>query len=1168
MATLAIPLIGAAAGGLGAWGAFGAAVTFTQVAAGIGLGLTAGGIINNLVNPQVIEGARLGDKTVTASTYGAVQPVIYGRIAVGGNLIWARAIEERRSERKAGGKGGPVQVSYSYYGTFAIDLCEGPMATVVRIWADTKLIFDASAGTDTIRSPGVQFRFYPGNETQLPDSIIEADKGVGEVPAYRGSCYLVFDSLPLADYGNRIPNIRAEVAAAADTAFDYEHLDTTGTIFALPFTDDGIAIDPWQRRGFSYADTGGGATGISVFDLDTMTIQNEALMTAITGAGTDKGFYDYLFFGPDEHLYVEYVDGGSQEYLARVDPNTLTVTATFPVDLFASPGTASEYAFKTLCFNSYYDTLTGTRVDSLLVLGFSGDVGLLTLPLMLNPSGTIPAATLSGGNTYGSCRGLVGIGAGESWASSASGVTRYIDKIEIIGDLPVVTNLYSFTFTDMDATAVAFFSGSVLETLVYDEADNSLLFEIALELPGSIRSDRLVKWSEDSGVIFNIEMVGPLSRATVAGSISSGTYARLSFNGGSGEYVTLYDSSTGAVKTSDLWPIHAPANSVAVYDDLNQLILASVYSSAPPVKWTKLRVGRVDPATTTLGAIYLDQCERAGFEAADIDTTDLIDVVTGFAVTQRATVIDTLAPLSRAYLVDAIEEDWLLQFRHRGAATVLDLTEDDPIRPSGSETAEPYTAARRQEIELPMNASMTFIDLDRDYQENTVSAKRMRYPNPTVYSDNQDDLGLPVVMQATAAQRILDKLFYSAWNERDTFDMRLPQTFSYLTPADPVTFTLADGRQYRCRIGKCDVGADFTLAVQLLVESATQFESLATADAGTPWPGSHSVLAPILSRLTLLDTPLLRDVDDLGGRSIRAYWAGGSNKRDGTWTGGLLQMSVDTSAWDTIDTADTEATWGIVETAPADPSSCFHTQLDGTLTVRVIGGQYDPTTISDLELLNLGNPMALIKSNGEVEVLQFRDVTDHGSGRYTLSVLLRGRRGTDTMATGHANGERFVFLTETTINDMALPLTERAASEYWRLVTNGMLAGTAQIISGVFNARDQMPYAPVDVDATLNGSDIDLTWVRRTRIGGDLMDGTGTVPLHETSEAYEVDILDGPGGTVVHTLTGLTTAAATYAAADIAADLGSTPSTLYCNVYQLSGIVGRGFSYEWALEVA
>lgn len=104
--------------------------------------------------------------------------------------------------------------------------------------------------------------------------------------------------------------------------------------------------------------------------------------------------------------------------------------------------------------------------------------------------------------------------------------------------------------------------------------------------------------------------------------------------------------------------------------------------------------------------------------------------------------------------------------------------------------------------------------------------------------------------------------------------------------------------------------------------------------------------------------------------------------------------------------------------------------------------------------------------------------------------------------------------------------------------------------------------------ATLSGSDVDLAWRRRTRLGGDLLAGTGTVPLNEQSEAYEVDILSGPGGTVKRTLTGLTSPAATYAAAQIATDFGTRPDNLSVRVYQLSTIVGRGFSREDLVEIA
>jgi hypothetical protein len=93
-----------------------------------------------------------------------------------------------------------------------------------------------------------------------------------------------------------------------------------------------------------------------------------------------------------------------------------------------------------------------------------------------------------------------------------------------------------------------------------------------------------------------------------------------------------------------------------------------------------------------------------------------------------------------------------------------------------------------------------------------------------------------------------------------------------------------------------------------------------------------------------------------------------------------------------------------------------------------------------------------------------------------------------------------------------------------------------------------------------------LSWVRRTRIGGELRDGTGEVPLGEAAEAYEVDILDGPGGGVLRTLASASPAA-TYANADIVADFGAVPDTLSVAVYQISAVIGRGFARAVTLEV-
>jgi hypothetical protein len=84
---------------------------------------------------------------------------------------------------------------------------------------DTKLIYDATASNtaSTEKYPGV-IRMHLGDETQEPDSVIEMHLGVGETPAFRGLCYLVFNDLQLQDFANRIPNISAEVVASGRDA--------------------------------------------------------------------------------------------------------------------------------------------------------------------------------------------------------------------------------------------------------------------------------------------------------------------------------------------------------------------------------------------------------------------------------------------------------------------------------------------------------------------------------------------------------------------------------------------------------------------------------------------------------------------------------------------------------------------------------------------------------------------------------------------------------------------------------------------------------------------------------------------------------------------------------------------------------------------------------------
>ena len=205
-----------------ALGLAGAALT-SAVGIGASAGWLGGVLVGNLLfgqKGQTQEGPRLSDLTVQSSTYGAPIPIVYGTMRFAGNVIWSTSLQETRHVQtehggKGGGGGSATQVTYTYSVSFAVGLCVGPVASVRRIWADTKLIYDASASnTQSVEQyPGV-IRIYTGTETQLPDSTMEMALGVGNVPAHRGMVYLVFTDLQLADFANRIPSIGAEVVAA------------------------------------------------------------------------------------------------------------------------------------------------------------------------------------------------------------------------------------------------------------------------------------------------------------------------------------------------------------------------------------------------------------------------------------------------------------------------------------------------------------------------------------------------------------------------------------------------------------------------------------------------------------------------------------------------------------------------------------------------------------------------------------------------------------------------------------------------------------------------------------------------------------------------------------------------------------------------------------------
>jgi len=209
MATL---LLAAAGGAIG--GAIGGTVLGVSAAAiGQAVGATIGRALDQRLMAALApatrqEGPRLETLDVMTSEEGAPLYSISGRAAISGEVIWATKLKEvsTTTTQKVGSGKAKQKVettNYAYFASFAVSLGEGLLSGIGRVWANGEIL-DLS---DLLNEGRI--RFYPGSENQMPDPLIEAVEGSS--PAYRGTAYVVFEDLPLADFNNAVPQIKIEV---------------------------------------------------------------------------------------------------------------------------------------------------------------------------------------------------------------------------------------------------------------------------------------------------------------------------------------------------------------------------------------------------------------------------------------------------------------------------------------------------------------------------------------------------------------------------------------------------------------------------------------------------------------------------------------------------------------------------------------------------------------------------------------------------------------------------------------------------------------------------------------------------------------------------------------------------------------------------------------------
>jgi hypothetical protein len=1070
----------------------------------ISLGLMAANMALSMT--RKIEGPRLDDLKFTSGDYGAPLPMVWGLRRVNASIFWAESLREVQQESKT--KGGKYN-QYKYYGTWAVAVAGHEVESVSRVWFDTHLAFDLTGA-----GPVTPFDFGDGIKGQIREiGTNEKGKQSPYFSAYRGTETQEPDTRMQA-------TVEAEFGEGSCPAYR----GTAYIVFKdVPLEKLGNRIPQISVEFVANSASSSVPTATIPQPGDVSYIQSAVystdysrlLITGASGSGTPFEIWDVaarapIVWGELADPWTGYGIGmyASGVFLLVVDTamdqKLISVapdgSSTSLVKAFPDGATYGQEGVRVLRDgNGIEHWITQSTTGRIHFDGGQLDYGMSCPYAFVDAYGDIWQMMHSGSNTI--FQRLVDCGQGPGWPDTIA-VT-----LSATANAPVAVH-------SVTADGDRFIIGQNSESgtycnYVFDPAIPGTVTRIDTGLSGQTTAPRIV-WD-------NI-VPGAPSYWIRGNEVSLAT----------GEVLRTAFSSTYSNPT--------------LYDPINHAVIEDLIGGgADELKWWFL--DRVSNNGVALSTIAADLADRVGCE--DYDFSDLDQTVTGWSATQgQASSI--LEPLLDVYDCDLRPHGFTLEGIKRTGTTAGTLLTERFV------AAEPrYSVKVRQAAELPRALTVSFADIDADQQANNVRSGR---PLDATGARGEKSLDLSTMAaDADTARALADRYFRRVWNERTEVSLTLTAQQLALEPGDVRTLNL-DGETLDARLVKLTVKADDTLATEWVYDHP----SLAglTVTVGAPFDGRDEsvIVVPLISRGHVLDIPLLQDADTSASPLL---YLGASPYATGAWPGATIYKQIGTEYTDELDALASSAasTWGYATEALADANPNLWDRLN-SVNVRIQSGTLTGCTEADID----AQPMRNLALLGQ-ELVNFTTATLEGDGTYTLSGFKRGRRGTEWACADHAISDVFVLLANVERNERGL--SDVGTNMSFKAVTAGRSAsGAFPITMAPFTGASLKPYAPCHLEAELDGSDWQLSWVRRTRIGGAWTSGT-TIPLSEASEEYEIEIMDGV--TVARTVTGLSSPDYLYLAADQTTDFGAPlTSAPDFRVYQISDAVGRGFMAEAA----
>ncbi|WP_199170516.1 glycoside hydrolase/phage tail family protein [Caulobacter sp. FWC2] len=456
-----------------------------------------------------------------------------------------------------------------------------------------------------------------------------------------------------------------------------------------------------------------------------------------------------------------------------------------------------------------------------------------------------------------------------------------------------------------------------------------------------------------------------------------------------------------------------------------------------------------------------------------IDPGEAGGSVGGYVVDRPMRLRDALAPLTEAFALDPVERGDHVKMLARAGRAVGALAQDDLALPDDA-PAETQTRTLDPAAET---LRLRFLDAARDYQVGALIVRREA-------GQGTRDADAPIVLAASEAEAVAHRMLAADAAARRS-------RIVHLSPSAGLRFEAGDrlaldGATWRIQRLDLDERPRATL-VPTLAEVGVS----GRVD-WTPAPPREPPAPPVLH---VLDLP--SDGSDDGRPRVAAAAE--------PWRPLEVHAGASAALLSVRARLIAPATLGQTLEALA-PASPHRLDRAATLTVRMEGRNLSSAPLA--AVLAGDNALAIRAPSGDWEVIGFQAAALIAPDIWRLSGLLRGQRdGVVGPATVPAGApvvllDAAVVPMEVAAFERGIPLVVRAAP------AGGPPSGAAMSeLTTTWSARALRPLAPAHLRARWIGDDFRVSWIRRTRVGGDVWDGE--VPLEAGAERFRVRVLDG-----------------------------------------------------------